>query len=737
MPLPQVATRTIVLLLMVFSLTGCLKLNLIREKPQSSKPVQTTNSLTQEEAHFRQSVLSDLNYELYLDISEPGNTRYSGRVSISFALQQTSKPLRLDFQQGEVSRFLINSQPADVQYNGHFITLVPGSLQQGKNTVEIEFLQKYSHHGVGLNRLQDTLDQQLYLFTQSLPFNSSRLFPVFDQPDLKARYKLTVKSPADWQVITSSSDKKTIKDGKKSWWYFSASEVSSPALFSLSAGPFRVWEDISGTIPLCLAVRQSLAKQVQPQTWFALTRQGLQFFGQYLNQPFPGLKFDQVLIPQLTDLSSMSGYRADERLISSTEVKENPEIQAQAIYESLARQWLADSASPVWWDSVWLQESLIRFLTFKAMDKGAHLGDTWPYFYRSQEAKASQADVQNQVPALITKTVTTHDALKHIQTPLYSSIQGKGPAILRQLEYRLTEETFRQGLRDYLSLNQDNGVRTEAFIQSMREASGKKLKHWTDVWFYTSGSNSVQAQWECKDQSLASITLHQSAQGPKSNVLREQQLNVGLYHQTNNQLALFRSLPVRLDGKKTKVPFSGRIPCPDAVFPNTDDYGYISVKMDGASLKVALKNRGDSTILETQLIDLLYNSVKQAEVDVHALLTRLYQQIPEESTPGLLFQSQKVLQELYTTLQTLRYQDESLEEKLAEPLYELESFVWQQLMIAVPGSIEQQSWFRSYRIVAHSQNGLARLEDLLDNRPLLSGLIITQNQRWDMLFKLI
>ena len=749
MPLPQVAIRTIVLLLMIINLTGCFKLSMTRDRVQTSQSARTSIGLTQEEANFRQSVLSGLGYELYLDVSEPGSSQYSGRVSITFALLQANKPLRLDFQQGEISRLLINSQPVDAQYDGRFITFAPGSLQQGQNTVEIEFLQNYSRNGTGLNRFQDTVDQQLYLFNQPLPYRSSRLFPLFDQPDLKASYKLTVKSPERWQVMTITPEKQTIKDGKKRWWYFSASDNISPSLFSLSAGPFRVWKNSSGAIPLRLAVRQSLAWKIHPQTWFSLSQQGLQFFGQYLDKPYPGLQFDLILLPSLTGPTSLPPGYLDEFLTTSIAVKENPEIQAQTIYQNLAHHWLAHSVSPAWWDSVWLQESLIRFLSFKAMAEGAHLKGTWPFFYRSQKVPAYEADAENQPPALIIKAATTQDALRHIKAPLYPSIQGKGPALLHQLEYRLSKETFRQGLRDFLNRHQDKGTKVEVFIQTMQEASGENLKHWTDVWYYKTGSNQVKAQWECKDQFLTKITLLQSAPGTTQNVLREQRVNTGLYHQKshqkshqknhqkNHQLTLYRSLPVLISGKKTKVPYSGKTPCPDAVFPNTDDHGYLVLKLDDISLKAALDNRGDSAMLETQLIDLLYNEVKLGQVDIHALLNRLYKQIPEETTPTLLFQSQQVLTELYTTLQTIRYQDESLAETLADPLFELESFVWQQLMIAIPGSTEQESWFRTYLVVAHSQAGLARLEDLLDHRPLLSELKVTKRQRWDMLQKLL
>ncbi|WP_062270733.1 M1 family aminopeptidase [Endozoicomonas arenosclerae] len=737
MSLPQVTTRTIVLLLIVFSLGGCFKFHTGKNNAQPKRPDKVNSSLTREEASSRQRMISNLGYELYLDVSETRSKQFSGRVSITFSLKQANQPLRLDFQQGEVTRLLINAEPANPEYNGSFITFAPGSLQEGQNIVEIEFIQNYRAQGTGLNHFHDPKDQQLYLFSQASPFNNGRIFPVFDQPDLKASYKLTVKSPEDWQVITVASEKQTLKEGDKRWWYFPSSEPISPSLFKVSSGPFRIWKDSSGKTPLRLLARKSLAKAMNPQSWFSYARHGLSFFETYFDAPYPSLKFDLVLLPRRTSSGNTDYRLLDEALIHSFHAKKYPEIQAQFIYHELAYNWVNRSVAPAWWDGTELHESLVLLMSYKAMAEGANPGGTWPYFYRNLQAPAYQADSNKQVPALLVKTESSQEAKRQNGMPLYQSVRGKGPAILRQLEYRMTGEAFRQGVRDYLGQNMDKGTKPGQFIQFMRDASGEKLKHWPENWLFKPGVNQVEARWECKDQFLTKITLLQSAKGPDKNIIRDHLLNVGLYRQKNHQLSLYRSLSATLDGKKAKVPFSGKVPCPDAVFPNTNDYGYIEVQLDEKTRNVALQNRGDSLLFETQLIDLLYQDVLQAKIDVSAMLSRLYRQIPEENTPALLFQSQQVLTELFIQLQSIRYQDESLQETLTDPLDELEAFVWQQLMIAIPGSIEQMSWFRTYLVVAHTPNGLAHLEDLLDRRPILSGLELTQTLRWDMLKKLM
>ena len=50
--------------------------------------------------------------------------------------------------------------------------------------------------GEGLHRFVDPVDGEVYLYTQFETADAKRLFACFDQPDLKARYTLTVTAPA-------------------------------------------------------------------------------------------------------------------------------------------------------------------------------------------------------------------------------------------------------------------------------------------------------------------------------------------------------------------------------------------------------------------------------------------------------------------------------------------------------------------------------------------------------------
>ena len=120
--------------------------------------------------------------------------------------------------------------------------------------------------------------------------DASLAFPCFDQPDLKARFSLSVAAPDDWVVVSNSPMVR-----HRCRWFFEETKPISTYLFAFAAGPFQVLESAG----LKLYVRKSMlarAKEEWP-TVAELTRKGMERMTTFFAQPFPFPKYDQVLIP--------------------------------------------------------------------------------------------------------------------------------------------------------------------------------------------------------------------------------------------------------------------------------------------------------------------------------------------------------------------------------------------------------------------------------------------------------
>ena len=79
-------------------------------------------------------------------------------------------------------------------------------LLTAHNEIHVAYERSYDHTGEGFHQFFDPEDGREYLYTQFEPYSAHRLFPCFDQPDLKATYRVSVSAPAEWAVVSAGAE---------------------------------------------------------------------------------------------------------------------------------------------------------------------------------------------------------------------------------------------------------------------------------------------------------------------------------------------------------------------------------------------------------------------------------------------------------------------------------------------------------------------------------------------------
>jgi aminopeptidase N len=68
----------------------------------------------------------------------------------------------------------------------------------------------------------DPVDGRVYTYSHFEPAAAHQMFPLFDQPDLKGTYQVTVTTPGDW-VVSSTTRETGVQDvGATKRWTFPA-----------------------------------------------------------------------------------------------------------------------------------------------------------------------------------------------------------------------------------------------------------------------------------------------------------------------------------------------------------------------------------------------------------------------------------------------------------------------------------------------------------------------------------
>ena len=177
-------------------ITGCAQSPTIR----SDNPL-----LERSQAQLRAQRLSDVNYQFSIRLPAD-NVPFSGSALIDFNLSHTRTPLTVDFVDGEVLSVALDGKPIPIDYNGVFITLATEYLRKGQHRLQIDYRHNYRRDGTGLHWFKDPEDGETYIFSQFEAWDFNKVFPGFDQPDIKATFTLEVEAPAHWQVISATRE---------------------------------------------------------------------------------------------------------------------------------------------------------------------------------------------------------------------------------------------------------------------------------------------------------------------------------------------------------------------------------------------------------------------------------------------------------------------------------------------------------------------------------------------------
>jgi aminopeptidase N len=717
--------------------------------------------LLETEAQLRAQQVGNVIYTLWFGL-EGTKPDFEGRASIQFEVDPKAKidgqDLFVDFSEGSLSSIQLNGNVLQdlgtkERYDGNRIYFKMNELYAGTNRIQISFRHPYSHNGHGLHRFVDPADKKVYLYSDLEPYFAHTIFPCFDQPDLKAKFEVTVDAPTAWQVITNTREapfanpspdlstiantngnavKNEIKTGHKTW-VFAQTLPLSTYIFALIAGDYTSWSADADGIPLRLFARQSLKKYVDAKEWFDISRKGLAFYAKQFGRAYPFPKYDQILVPEFDEgaMENAGAVTHSERMVFRTKVTRlTRERRADTILHEMAHMWFGDLVTLKWWNGLWLNESFATFMSSWAMSvtlpiPGMNENSAWESF----SAEKEWAYWQDQL-------VTTHP----IELPVENTDQafsnfdgityGKGASVIKQLRYYLGEEKFRNGIQLYFQKYAFGNTRLEDFMGALSEASGVDLKEWQKNWLMTAGVNSVKTEWTCKAGKISKLTLWQ-APAEMNSVLRAHRTALGFYflNPQSKKIEIKNTIPVTYEAKRTAVKDAVGLACPDFIYPNAHDDDYVKVELDPKSLEEvsAHLSQIDDTLTKLMLWYSLSEMMTDGKLSARDYAEVLLKQLPTENNIEV---EHRVLKSLG---QVLYYMTPHVREQYYR---KFEVLTENGLHAAKAGSDSQLEWFTAFVDFSHNPPRLQALREILNGKLRIPKLKIDQEVRWNLVAKL-
>jgi aminopeptidase N len=439
-------------------------------------------SLTLDEARARAAALSEISYDLALDVTSPEDFR--SRAVIRFTT--TGGGTFLELHRAESLDVVLDGEAVTAAYDGKRIPL--DDLTPGKHEVIVDARLRYVTDGEGLHTFTDPADGERYVGGYLGLDITQRLFACFDQLDLKAPITLTVDADPAWTVLSNS-----LPTGHNT---FAPTPPIACDLFIVAAGPFHSvrWEHAG--VPMGWHARRSLAAELDRDAdeLRRITEVCYDHFGEIFTEPFPFDSYDQVFVPELNwgAQENPGCVTFNEFLLPRERVTDDDRRRrAMVIAHEMSHMWFGDLVSPVWWEDAWLNESFADYMGFEVAETAAGYAGTRVSFEAIHKPGAYDADRRRSAHAVAPASADVPDVATG--TTIFDQISyGKGNAAVRQLVTWLGEEDFLTGVNAHLTAHRFGNATLEDLLSALDAASPRDVRAWAGVWLRRSGHDTIR-----------------------------------------------------------------------------------------------------------------------------------------------------------------------------------------------------------------------------------------------------
>ena len=688
-------------------------------------------NLSKVEALTRSRLITVKGYDIEIDLRDVGQSpTFRTRATITF-LAEPGESSFIDAIAQTVHRVSLNGtdlDPGEV-YADSRIAL---AALKADNTLHIEADFAYTNSGEGLHRFVDPVDDEIYLYTQFEVPDSRRVFPVFEQPDLKATFRFTIHAPAHWEVVSNQPTPEAMATDNGATWAFSPTPRISSYITALVAGPYEVVRDelvsSSGkTIPLGVFSRKSLASYLDTDYIMDITRKGFEYFESRFKVPYPFEKYDQLFVPEFNAgaMENAGAVTFTESYVFRSQVSDAVrERRVVTILHELAHMWFGDLVTMRWWNDLWLNESFAEWASTIATAEATEWTEAWTTF---QAMEKSWAYRQDQLPSTHPIVANIRD-IEDVQVNFDGITYAKGGSVLKQLVAWVGEDAFFAGVHNYFVKHQWSNATLGDLLEELEDTSGRSLGKWSELWLETAGVNTLYPEVLTDDDGvITSFHIRQTAPADWP-TLRPHRLAVGFYNPgEDGALQRVWRTELDIDGALTEVTAALGQTRPELILINDDDLAYAKIRLDEHSRHSAVTHlsRVANPLARALIWGSLWDSTRDAETPPADFIELVLGNVAVETES--------------TTIRTALGQLSLVARNYVSPehrstvLEDVGSRVWELAQAATGGSDAQFQLVKAFASLASTSEHADILQSLREGNSALDGLTIDTDLSWELL----
>jgi aminopeptidase N len=455
-------------------------------------------------------------YQLAFDL-DPARDTFDGRAEIELRVRRPTAAIELHAHElqgssaqlvtGARKRALTITPNADAQ-TWRLAPSDASAIATGTHRLVIDYAGKVQRQGQALYRAPAMVDgqQQPTLATQLEPIHARRLFPAFDEPAFRARFDVTVRAPAQYDVLANMPRLRREVRGGAATHVFAPTPPMPSYLLAVAVGRYDTLEGRADGVPLRMVTAPG--KREQARYALDVTRQLLPYYRDYFGTPYALPRLDQLAVPStrwgaMEDWGLIS-YAEDDLLIDPAHTSPT---QQRGVYwvvaHEVAHQWFGNLVTAASWNEIWLNEAFATWMATKVMDR----------FNPAWQVKLNERQYLDETMATdatdATRAIRSGPVRETAVFDVFDDITYvKGGAVLGMIEQWLGEPRFRQGLAAYMRERRLSNATAGDLWHHIGHAAGRDVASMAASWTDQPGFPLVTVQARC-DGGATRVTLAQ------------------------------------------------------------------------------------------------------------------------------------------------------------------------------------------------------------------------------------
>jgi len=677
--------------------------------------IRLEKGISLELAKYRKQQVSNVVYHLDFDIPTTKTEPIPASLTLTLIIQDLTNDLFLDFNEAKshLKSVNVNGDKTDINHQKEHLIISKKDLVLGENTIVISFNAGES----SLNRNED------FLYTLLVPDRASTLFPCFDQPDIKARYQLTITAPKEWEVLCGAFEESSIEMGDFTKHIFSQTDIMSTYLFSFVAGKFTSVTKNPGAFDMRFLYRENNQEKIEESVdeIFSIHQKAIDFLEEYTQVKFPFQKMDFVAIPpfQYGGMEHVGAiqYRASSLFLDKNATQNRKLSRAKLIGHETSHMWFGDLVTMRWFNDVWMKEVFANFMADKIMNpvfpeinhKLNFMMSHYPSAYSEDRTKGTNAIRQYL------------GNLKNAGSLYGRIIYNKAPIMMRQLESLLGEAEFKEGIQEYIQTYSNENADWSELVTILDHKTTSDIKSWSDVWVNSSGRPLFTEEVELNEKgNVTKFVIHQKAEDGSQKVWVQ-----SFKIQLKDKRGFEKTINLKNMGNSFDISSAVKDFKPGQILYNTNGFGYgvFPIYKDKIS---SYKDIDDEVSRGAQFINLYENMLRGVVNPLETYGVFFEAMLVEENELILNYLSGRI-QTIYWTFLTKK-QQHAVQQKTESQLFTL-------LKKELPKNIKK-TLFTLYQSTAISEKGKENLYAIWSKNKRIKNLFLNENESTSLAMKL-